>query len=134
MRPRVTVVGILHIGIGIIGLIGGAIVFLALGWASTYVADPDIDFLLPTLAVIIGGGIALLSAIEIIGGIGVLGYRNWARILVLILSAMQLINIPIGTAIGIYSIVILVHADTTPLFEMHPYAVPPPGVPPAPSA
>jgi len=134
MRPRVTVVGILHIGIGIIGLIGGAIVFLALGWASTYVADPDIDFLLPTLAVIIGGGIALLSAIEIIGGIGLLGYRNWARILVLILSAMQLINIPIGTAIGIYSIVILVHADTTPLFEMHPYAVPPPGVPRAPSA
>lgn len=117
MQSHVTVVGVLHIGSGIIGLMIGAIVFLALGWASGYVMNPDIEFLLPTLAVLIGGGIALFGAIDIAGGIGLLNYRGWARMLVLIISVPHLLNIPIGTAIGIYSIVILVNADTQRLFE-----------------
>lgn len=122
MQSHVTVVGVLHIGAGIIGLIIGLIVFLALGWVSGYVMNPDIEFLLPTLAVLVGGGIAVFSALDIAGGIGLLNYRNWARILVLITSVPHLLNIPIGTAIGIYSIVILVHADTQRLFE-NPNAV-----------
>ena len=117
MQSHVTVVGVLHIGAGIIGLIIGLIIFLALGWASGYVMNPDIEFLLPTLAVLIGGGIVVFSALDIAGGIGLLSYQSWARILILITSVPHLLNIPIGTAIGIYSIVILVHADTQRLFE-----------------
>ena len=131
MQSHVTVVGVLHIGAGIIGLIIGLIVFLALGWASGYVMNPDIEFLLPTLAVLVGGGIAVFSALDIAGGIGLLNYRNWARIMVLITSVPHLLNIPIGTAIGIYSIVILVHADTTRLFETAPAPVVPYVPPPA---
>lgn len=117
MQSHVTVVGVFHIGAGIIGLIIGLFVFLVLGWVSGYVMNPDIEFLLPTLAVLIGGSIAVFSALDIAGGVGVLKYRNWARILVLVLSVPHLLNLPIGTAIGVYSIVILVHADTQRLFE-----------------
>lgn len=132
MQSHVTVVGVLHIGAGIIGLIIGAIIFLALGWVSGYVMDPDIEFLLPTIAVLVGGGIAVFSALDIAGGIGLLSYQSWARILVLIASVPHLLNIPIGTAIGIYSIVILVHADTQRLFENRFGTGAVPAPPPAP--
>lgn len=133
MKSHVTVVAVLHIGLGVLGLLGGVGLFFVLGWASTYVTDPDIEFLLPTLAVLLGAGIALFSAVDIAGGIGLLGYRNWARILVLIMSVLNLLNIPIGTAVGIYSIIILVHADTTPLFEGRPSIMPPYSPPPPPA-
>jgi len=38
-------------------------------------------------------------------------------VLVLILSAIDLLNIPIGTALGIYTILVLVQAETVVLFE-----------------
>ena len=38
-------------------------------------------------------------------------------VLVLILSAIDLLNIPIGTALGIYTIWVLVQAETVVLFE-----------------
>lgn len=134
MQSHVTVVAVLHIGLGILGLIGGVVIFLAIGWASTFVMEPDIEYLLPALAVVIGGGIALFSAIDIAGGIGLLSYRPWARIVVLIMSVIDLINIPIGTAIGIYSIVILVHSDTEPLFRGRSYSGVPYAPPPPPAA
>lgn len=133
MQSHVTAVAVLHIGFGILGLILGVALFVILGWAATFVEEPDVEFLLPTLAVLIGGGIAFFSIIDIVGGIGLLGYRPWARILVLISSVLDLLNIPIGTAIGIYSIIILVHADTARLFEQKS-PIMPPYSPPAPPA
>ncbi len=53
----------------------------------------------------------------IIGGIGLFAKQHWARILVLILSAIDLINFPIGTAVGIYTIWVLVQAETAEIFE-----------------
>lgn len=57
-----------------------------------------------------------MSLPGLIGGIGVLKRQNWARILVLILSVLQLFNVPFGTAVGIYSLWALTRAETMALF------------------
>ena len=62
------------------------------------------------------GFFLLLSIPELIGGIGLLKRRGWARILVLIIGILDLINIPIGTAIGIYTIWVLLNEKTAQLF------------------
>ena len=46
-----------------------------------------------------------------IAGIGLLRYREWARILTLILASLMLIGIPFGTAIGIYAFWVLLSGE-----------------------
>lgn len=122
MQKHITVVGALHIGFGVLGIVFGSALFFVLGWAATFVDDPEAIMVLPVLAVFLGGGMAILSIGGIVGGIGVLGYRNWARVLILILSVFDLLNIPIGTAVGVYSIWVLVQDETVRLFNPPPPA------------
>jgi hypothetical protein len=117
MAKHVTIVAALQIGWNILGLVFGVFLFFLLGWASTQVDDPEALFILPLIAITLGGLIIITSILGIIGGIGLLKYKRWARILVLILSAMDLLNIPLGTAVGIYCIWVLIQTETTWLFE-----------------
>ena len=60
-------------------------------------------------------GIALtfitIPTVNIIAGIGLMKYREWARILTLILAAFMLIGFPFGTAIGIYAFWVLLSSE-----------------------
>ncbi len=62
----------------------------------------------------------LVSLPAIIGGIGLLQHREWARILMIIVSALNLTNMPFGTALGIYGLWVLVQERTVALFERRP--------------
>ena len=57
------------------------------------------------------------GAAKIIGGIGLLKGREWGRILILVVSFLSLISIPFGTALGIYSMIILFNPQTIKLFN-----------------
>lgn len=48
-----------------------------------------------------------IPTVNIIAGIGLLLYREWARVLTLVLAALMLIGFPFGTAIGIYAFWVL---------------------------
>jgi hypothetical protein len=50
-------------------------------------------------------------------GWGLLNYRPWARILNIVFSIFELFNIPVGTAIGGYSLWVMFHPETAALFE-----------------
>jgi hypothetical protein len=73
---------------------------------------------------IVGPAVALffvlLSTPGLIGGIYLLKHRPWARILVLVLGFLNLIEIPIGTALGIYTIWVLFKDETVDLFISAP--------------
>jgi hypothetical protein len=53
---------------------------------------------------------------EVIGGIGLLKRRGWARILVMILAVPGLLEIPIGTAVSIYTLWVMLNDKTAQLF------------------
>ena len=119
MRQHVTVVGALHIGLGALGILTGAFVFaLLFGVGLLTLAQDEAAF--PILTAV-GGLIALflvaLSVPGIIGGIGLLRWKPWARFLVLILAVFDLLNIPIGTAVGVYTIWVLMQDETEQLFS-----------------
>jgi hypothetical protein len=54
---------------------------------------------------------------SILAGWGLLNYKSWARIVAIILSALGLINFPIGTALGIYGLWVLFNKETEALFS-----------------
>jgi hypothetical protein len=117
MEGHVKAVGALCIGLSALGILIGGFVFVVLSGIGFLAQDHDATMVLSTLGLIIAGVLVILSIPGIIGGIGLLHRREWARILVLIISAVQLFNVPIGTAIGIYSIWVLVQPETIRFFN-----------------
>ncbi len=118
MKQHVSLVGALHVGFGILGLLGALAVYFSFHFVFGFVEDVDIaeeliSFLGNTLSLII----LFFSALGIIGGIGLFTYKSWARILIMIVSAINCLNIPIGTAKGVYSIWVLMQPETIELFE-----------------
>ena len=51
-----------------------------------------------------------------------LSFKPWARILGIVLSALHLLNVPFGTAVGIYGLWALLNRETEALFT-RPYPV-----------
>jgi hypothetical protein len=58
-----------------------------------------------------------LAVPAIVGGWGLLKYKSWSRILMIIISGLNLIHIPFGTALGIYGLWVLLNEQTTQLLE-----------------
>ena len=56
-------------------------------------------------------------SIAIAGGIGLLGGKEWGRILSLVHAALSLLSIPFGTIIGILIIVYLIKPEIRDYFE-----------------
>ena len=61
----------------------------------------------------------LISVVGIIAAVGVLGRKKWGRVLMLVISFFHLFSIPVGTALGGYSIWVLLNDDTIKAFEAH---------------
>ena len=108
MEQHVKVVGVLYIVSGTMGVIAALICLMILGGAAGIVGivaqeEPDARIAVPILGAV-GLGLflflLLLSAPGIIAGVGLLQLRPWARIVTIILSALNLMNIPIGTLVG----------------------------------
>ena len=116
MEKHVTLVAAIYIGFGALGILIGMIVFVAVVGGGLISGDPQAMAITSTVGTVIGGFFIVLSVPEIIGGLGLLKRKSWARILVLILAATDLIFIPIGTAIGVYSIWVLLHDESVRLF------------------
>jgi hypothetical protein len=118
MKKHVTIVGVIHIAFGVLGLIGAMTVFFALHFAKGFVSNEEVPAMVLT---IIGISLPLLigfmSTLGLVGGIGLMGYKNWARYLVIIVAALGCLNIPIGTLKGVYSLWVLMQDETIKLFE-----------------
>jgi hypothetical protein len=118
MKKHVDLIGIFWIALGALTFFGAFVIFWVLFGISFI---PDMGHEAPVIlrAVGIGAGIFLLilSLPKIIAGIGLLKKQEWARILTLILSFLSLINIPLGTALAIYSFVILTKEEAIRLFR-----------------
>jgi hypothetical protein len=124
MTTHVRVLAILQIVYASMGLLLGLVIGLVFGGIAAIVGFSapvdDSVIAVPILAVI--GGVAssiiiLLSLPRLIAGIGLLKYRNWARILTFVVSILGLIDFPVGTALGAYGLWVLLQKDTLPLFE-----------------
>jgi hypothetical protein len=118
MKKHVTVVGAIHIGFGILGLVAAIAVFFALNFARGFVENEEVPtmvlrFLSITLPLLIG----IMSTLGLVGGIGLLSYLPWSRYLVIVVAALGCLNIPIGTLKGVYSLWVLLQDDTVKLFE-----------------
>ncbi len=124
MEGHVKALGVLHIVLGAFGIIAAASMPLLFDGIAAIVdsAAPrgDADIAVPFLGVVgrlIAVLVLVLSVLGIIVGIGLYGLRPWSRIPGIVLSALDILNVPIGTAVGVYGLWVLLHNQTAPLFR-----------------
>ena len=116
MEKHVTLVAIIYIVFGAIGILIGLFLLVVIIFGGLISGDPEAMTITGIVGTTLCGFFLLLSVPKVIGGIGLLKRRGWAKILVLIISILDLANIPIGTAIGIYTIWVLLNEKTAQLF------------------
>lgn len=124
MRDHVKIVAILNIALGCLGILAGVAVLVIFGGlagvASVSSLNRDQAAAVPILGAI-GIGVAVflfvLSVPGVIGGWGLLKFKPWARILMIVISALNLLHFPIGTALGIYGLWVLLNEQTRMVFE-----------------
>jgi hypothetical protein len=102
---HVRTLGILWIVYSALHLIPGLIVGSLSHWFRVF--DADVPFPIHGLFRVIGGVLMAKGIAGIIAGIGLLDRRSWARILTIVLGFLSLIDVPFGTAIGIYTLWVL---------------------------
>lgn len=118
MERHVHLISILWIIYGILGLAFAFLVFLVLFGISFISGMGDIaPGILRIVAWVASLFFAALSLPQIIGGIGLMKRREWGRILILIVSFFHLFSFPLGTALAVYSFVILFKEETARLFR-----------------
>ena len=119
MEKHVTLVAALNIGFGIMGLLVACLAFVVIAGGGAISGDPEAMAITSIVATVIALFFITLSVPEIVGGIGLLKHRGWARILVLIIAVLELFQIPFGTIIGIYTIWVLLNDETAKLFAQN---------------
>lgn len=112
LTRRIDLVGYLHIGYGALLLLISGLMLLAVTVGA---------IVLPSLATWVastGGGITaalLLAALglpSMVAGISLIRRASWARLLLIIISIIDLFSFPFGTALGAYSLYILLKERT----------------------
>ena len=125
METHVKVLAILYIVFGVMGTLTGLGIMVLLGaiGVAGAAADPDAWMALPILGITgtaLAAFLLFLSLPGVIAGIGLLKYRPWARILTIVLSALNLMNFPFGTLIGIYGLWVMLSDQGARLFAPRP--------------
>ena len=117
MKQHVTVVGALHIGLGVLKLFAAVVAFFAIVGGGVLSGDAEAMLVTGIVGPAVGLFLFLLAVPSIAGGVGLLKGKSWARILVLILGIFNLIDFPIGTLIGLYTLWVLLNQETALLFD-----------------
>jgi len=113
MNTNVKVVGWLWIANGALSILMLFIGLLVINWPGLIPNARD-SFLASfgALCFFLPGVVAYILA-----GSGLVKYKSWARILAIILAILNLILFPIGTALGIYTLVIMFNDEAEALFR-----------------
>ncbi len=115
MESHVRLLGILVIIYNSLHLLGALAFILGLRIVGRIVSQLNLPFgiegVLRVLLPAVVGILLAVSALGILGGAALLQHDRWARMLVIVLSCINLLRMPVGTALGIYGLWVLMSAE-----------------------
>jgi hypothetical protein len=117
MKKHIELVGILQIVYHSVAIIWAALVMIILAGGGLFAEDRIPMAVMLVVAMVILALVIVFSIPGIIGGWALLKMKPWGRILALVMGFLSLLEIPLGTALGIYTIWALMNDETIRLFE-----------------
>jgi hypothetical protein len=117
MRQHVPIVAWLNIAGSVLLLLIAGFLLLLLPSIGAISGDREALGVLSIVAVSVALFMGMLALPGLLAGIGLLRRSNWGRILAIIVSFLNLLNFPIGTVIGAYSLWVLFQDAANPYFD-----------------
>lgn len=117
MQKHIQLLGVIYIVYHAIWLILAWLIWGVLSAVGMMSGDPQAAGVLSLVGTVIGGVFFFLSAPGVVAGVGFLKGWWWARYLGLILGFLNLIHIPLGTILGVYTFWVLMQDETIEYFE-----------------
>ncbi len=74
--------------------------------------------IVPVILSLVAIMMIIVSIAGIIGGFAVLNRKEWGRIVLLVVSFFNLIRVPLGTVLGVYSIWVLLDKESIQIFNI----------------
>ena len=111
LAGHIRMLGILWLAISAFRLIPGLALLTIFGSGSRFL-PPDVPGFVPELLQMVGTLFLVGGVAGIITGWGLLERQSWARMLAIVLAALSLLDMPFGTAIGIYTLWVLLPAKS----------------------
>jgi hypothetical protein len=111
IEKHTRILGILWLVVSIFRLVPAFGLWFGSGIAMHFVPFPFRAFILP-VAGFIGALLFATAVLGMLAGWGLLNYRPWARMLAVILGVVALIHFPFGTALGIYTLWVLLPTES----------------------
>ena len=111
MENHVKIVGWLWIANGIVSIL----MFIT----GLIIVNTNVPGAQDALLITIGGICFFIPGIvaDFLIGYGMFNYKSWARVLAIIFAIINLPLFPIGTALGIYTLIIMFNEETKALFS-----------------
>lgn len=117
MQQHVRILGWIFIAYGALFLIVAAIAAFFLIGGGLISGDRDAMVITSGIALLLTCIFGVLSIPMLVTGSGLLKFRPWARIAAIVLGVLQIMSFPIGTALAVYTLWVLLNAQTEPLFR-----------------
>ena len=116
MKTHITILGWLSIADGVLTLLIGALTFMFLTGIGFVSGDLEALSILAVVGTTTGMFLFALAVPSLLAGFGLLREKNWGRVLAIIVSFFNLLWFPIGTALGIYGLWVLLRKEATDYF------------------
>lgn len=116
MRSHIKVVGLVNLLYSALGLLAAAGVLFSGVFGSLATFNP-IAMVVGTIAsTVVAIVIGVISGLGLVAGFALLNHQQWARYLIIAVSALRLFRWPWGTLFGGYSLWVLTHDETKQIF------------------
>ena len=112
MDKHLDLLATLHIVYHALGAVAGLTILFVLGGAGILSHDPGDAAVLLLIGSVLSIFLLAFAAPGIIGAIGLIKRKRWSRIVLLVVGFFGLPNLPLGTALGIYTFWVLMRDDT----------------------
>ena len=120
MKTHVQVLGWLMIAAHGFFLLTAACIFVLLVGVGAAAENATVATMASIVGTVLGGFIAILAVPGIVAGAALLAKKPWARLLTMIVGGLGLVNFPIGTALGIYALWLLLPETAAEYFKGGP--------------
>lgn len=104
LARHVQLLGIFWITYSVLQALGALAVILVAHALVPHLENLRTLEFIPHLLVVVGGFLVVKSVVGVVAGLGLTHRAPWARILSIVLGFLALLNVPFGTALGIYTI------------------------------
>ncbi|MCL4538641.1 MAG: hypothetical protein M1378_03435 [Bacteroidetes bacterium] len=113
MDKHLNLLGMLYIVLGLFHIVSLSIAALFLFGFDRFSFPIEAGFVRVVIALVFGF-IIVVSLVGIVAGIGLMKGQKWAEGVALVLGFILLINVPLGTLLGLYTIWVLMLRDKPP--------------------